>query len=125
MRAIGVTVDYTGGTAAAACASASAGASPWLDQIGRYQRQCLISYIYNMKTIAITIDEETLARIARISGPGESALNRSKLIRAAVKDYVLRLERAEEEEREAAIVRRHRARLARQASAAVKTQAMP
>jgi metal-responsive CopG/Arc/MetJ family transcriptional regulator len=55
----------------------------------------------------------------------EPARNRSQLIRDAVKDYVSRLERADDEEREASIVRRHRARLARQASAAVRTQAKP
>ncbi|MDO8681193.1 MAG: hypothetical protein Q7R30_21965 [Acidobacteriota bacterium] len=79
-----------------------------------------------MKTIAITIDDETLDRIARISGRGtERVRNRSLLIRDAVKDYVSRLERAAEDEREATVVRRHRARLSRQASAAVKAQGKP
>ena len=77
-----------------------------------------------MKTIAITIDEETLERIGRLSARvGAAGRNRSQLIREAVKDYVARLERTAEEEREAAIVRRHRVRLARQATAAIKTQA--
>ena len=79
-----------------------------------------------MKTIAITIDNETLDRIARISGRGsESPRNRSQLIRDAVKDYVSRLERAAEDKREAAVVRRHRTQLAREATAAVRTQAKP
>ena len=79
---------------------------------------------YNMKTIAITIDDETLERIERLGAlGGHAGRNRSQLIREAVKDYVARLERATEEEREAAIVRRHRVRLAQQATAAVKAQA--
>lgn len=77
-----------------------------------------------MKTIAISIDEPTLQRIERASGPGGS-INRSKLIRTAVSDYLDRLERAADDEREAAILRRHRARLTRQAAAAIRTQATP
>ena len=77
-----------------------------------------------MKTIAITIDERTLERLERLGRQeGRSGRNRSKLIRDAVSDYLARLERASDDEREAAIVRRHRARLARQAAAAVKAQA--
>jgi metal-responsive CopG/Arc/MetJ family transcriptional regulator len=79
-----------------------------------------------MKTIAITIDDETLDRIERMSGRGtEKARNRSQLIRDAVKDYVSRLERAANDQREAAVVRRHRTRLTRQATAAVRSQAKP
>jgi metal-responsive CopG/Arc/MetJ family transcriptional regulator len=77
-----------------------------------------------MKTIAISIDEETLAWVDRLVGrSGRSRSNRSRLIRQAVRDYLTRLERAAEDEREGAIVRRHRGRLARQASALVRTQA--
>lgn len=79
-----------------------------------------------MKTIAITIDETLLDRLDRLTrrrSPG--AGNRSKLIRDAVGDYLTRLERAAEDEREAAIVDRHRARLARQATAALRAQAKP
>jgi metal-responsive CopG/Arc/MetJ family transcriptional regulator len=74
-----------------------------------------------MKTIAITIDDAILRRLERVSGSS----NRSKLIRAAVEDYLARLERAAAEEHEAAILRRHRGRLARQAAAAVRVQARP
>lgn len=77
-----------------------------------------------MKTIAITIDEETVQRLERLSRrQGRGRPNRSKLIRDAVNDYLARLERASDDEREAAIVRRHRGRLAQQAAAAVKAQA--
>ena len=79
-----------------------------------------------MKTIAITIDDDTFERLERLGArEGQEWKNRSRLIREAVKDYVMRLEQAAEQVREAAIVRRHRVRLARQAAAAVKTQAMP
>lgn len=80
--------------------------------------------VHNMKTIAITIDEETLERIERLSArDGHPGRNRSRLIRDAVKDYVSRLERATEDEREAGIVRRHKSKLALQSAAAVKAQA--
>jgi len=74
----------------------------------------------NMKTIAITIDETVLARIDRVA-----AGNRSRVIRDAVADYLARLDRGVAEAAEAAVLRRHRARLARQAAAAVRVQAKP
>jgi metal-responsive CopG/Arc/MetJ family transcriptional regulator len=75
-----------------------------------------------MQTIAITIDDATLDRLERLSGR-EGGRNRSRLIREAVREYLERLERARDDEREAAILRRHRRRLAREASAAVRAQA--
>ena len=78
----------------------------------------------NMKTIAITIDDHTLARVDRLaSGRGPGRANRSLVIRQAVQEYVARLERAAENEREAAVIHRHRGRLARQANALVREQA--
>ena len=79
-----------------------------------------------MKTIAITIDTDMLARVDRMARSrrhGKS--NRSRVIRQAVRDYVLRLERVAEEAREAAVVRRHRVRLAQQARALIRQQAKP
>lgn len=73
-----------------------------------------------MKTIAITIDNDTLERVDRLGGR-----NRSRVIRLAVQEYVARLDRLAEEEREAAVIRRHRGRLARQARALVRAQAQP
>lgn len=70
------------------------------------------------------MDEETLERIdglIRRDGSG----NRSRVIRQAVRAYVSQIERDHEQQREAAIVRRHRARLARQAKALVRQQAEP
>jgi metal-responsive CopG/Arc/MetJ family transcriptional regulator len=71
-----------------------------------------------MKTIAITIDDDTLARVDRL-GTG----SRSKLVREAVRAYVTQLEQQAQEEREHAIVQRHRRRLAQEARALVRTQA--
>jgi metal-responsive CopG/Arc/MetJ family transcriptional regulator len=76
--------------------------------------------VCNMKTIAITIEEDVLDRLDRLGGG-----NRSKVIRDAVRDYLARVERSAAEAREAVIVRRHRGRLARQAAAAVGAQAKP
>lgn len=75
----------------------------------------------NMKTIAITIDDDTLERVDRLGG----ARGRSKVIRDAVREHVARLERLAEESREAAVIRKHRGRLSRQAEALVRAQAKP
>jgi len=77
-----------------------------------------------MKTIAITIDEAMLESLDRLAG-SHDAPNRSKIIRAAVGEYLLRLARVAEEERERDVFRRHRGRLQRQAAALVKEQAKP
>ncbi len=79
-----------------------------------------------MKTIAISIDDETLARVDRLAGARiRTRTNRSLVIRRAVKEYVDRLERERAEQQEAAIVRRHRRRLAEAAAALVREQAKP
>ena len=86
----------------------------------------LADSLHNMKTIAMTIDEPTLKRIDRLrasnSVPWKS---RSEVIRQAVQQFVSRLERAAEEDREREIFRRHGARLNRQAAALMKEQAKP
>jgi len=77
-----------------------------------------------MKTIAITIDQQSLDRVDRlVAAPGGPGKNRSQVIRQAVRAYVSRLEGVAEDARESAIVRRHRGRLVRQASALVREQA--
>ena len=79
-----------------------------------------------MKTIAITIDEKTLAAVDRLVGRGgPTGKNRSHLIRQAVADYMARLEGLAEDQREHLILRRHRGKLARQASALIREQAKP
>ena len=77
-----------------------------------------------MKTIAITIEEDMLDRIDRVvASLGDNSRNRSRVIREAVEEYLLRVERSAEEEREKEIFKKHRNRLARQAAALVKEQA--
>jgi metal-responsive CopG/Arc/MetJ family transcriptional regulator len=78
-----------------------------------------------MKTIAITIDEGMLSRIDRLAGKRDGITNRSRVIREAVREYLLRIERTAEEDKEREIFRRHKGKLARQAAALVKEQAKP
>jgi predicted transcriptional regulator len=79
-----------------------------------------------VKTIAITIDDDTLERVDRLAGTSDRrGGGRSRLIRQAVREHVDRLERLAEDVREAAIVRRHRTHLDRQVRALVKQQAEP
>ena len=76
-----------------------------------------------MKTIAITIEEDMLARIDRLAASEETTANRSRIIREAVREYLNRSERLAEEKREKEIFRKNRTKLARQAEALVKDQA--
>jgi predicted transcriptional regulator len=79
-----------------------------------------------VKTIAITIDDDTLARVDRLAGASDRrGGGRSRLIREAVREHVQRLERLAEDAREAQILRQHRTRLAQQARALVRQQAEP
>lgn len=89
-------------------------------------RTLFSAMICNMKTIAITIEEDMLNRIDRLTTlKGGGATNRSKIIREAVRTYLSLMERSVEEEREREIFKRHRTRLARQAAILVKEQAKP
>ena len=77
-----------------------------------------------MKTIAFTIDEHLLERIDQLAARKTTAANnRSQILRLAVAEFLAERERLEEEERERAIFRRHRVKLAKQAAALVKEQA--
>lgn len=78
--------------------------------------------ILNMKTIAITIDENVLQRIDKFASR-DSAGNRSRFIREAVQERLSRIEREAEDEREREIIKRHRNLLQRQALALIKEQA--
>jgi metal-responsive CopG/Arc/MetJ family transcriptional regulator len=73
-----------------------------------------------MRTVAFAIDDETLGRLDRLATRKGGRSNRSRAIREAVREYISRRERQAEDEREAAVVRRHRRRLARQAAALVR-----
>ena len=76
-----------------------------------------------MKTIAITFDETLVQRLDRWAERGTSRQPRAQLIRQAVQEYLEKLERLAEEERERAIFRQHRQRLALEAEALVQEQA--
>jgi metal-responsive CopG/Arc/MetJ family transcriptional regulator len=86
-----------------------------------------------MKTIAISIDEDTLAALDRVARPRSRAgrarrggqPTRSELVRQAVQEFLARREQREREERERAIWARHRDRLEREARALVREQATP
>jgi len=79
-----------------------------------------------MKTIAITIEEDILDRIDRLASRHNSTrINRSRVIRIAIREYVNRVENLAEDEREGALIRRHRTHLAKQATALVREQAKP
>lgn len=79
-----------------------------------------------MKTIAITIDEDTLRSIEEISKKTSGrARNRSRIIRMAIKEFVSRRQQQAREAREREIFKRHRTRMARQARALISEQAKP
>lgn len=79
--------------------------------------------IHNMKTISITVDEAVLARLDRLAARVGSGSNRSSMMRDAMKAFVLRKEREEEEAREREIFRTRRSKLERQVAALVEDQA--
>ena len=83
-----------------------------------------------MKTIAISIDEETETALDRLitrmrgsAGQGRQHRVRSQLVRAAIREFVAREEKRVREENERAALAKHRKRLARQLEALVSDQA--
>ena len=72
------------------------------------------------------MEEDDLKRIDKLasSGAGQQ-INRSQFIREAVRDYLARIEKAAEEEREREIFSRNRHRLHQQALALIREQAKP
>ncbi len=74
----------------------------------------------NMKTIAITIEDDVLQRIDQLLKIGQTAGNRSQFIREAVRDRLVRIERSAEEERERELIHRHRRQLEREALALIR-----
>ncbi len=78
-----------------------------------------------MKTIAISIDETTLAGLDRLAGSTEAAGNRSRIVRQALEEFLQRRAMLRQEERERKIYARHRRLVARQAGTLVKEQAKP
>lgn len=76
-----------------------------------------------MKTIAITVDEETLDLIDELHGASSEFQSRSAFIRAAIREYAARLNRKLEEEREREILRTNKELLDEELKALVEEQA--
>jgi metal-responsive CopG/Arc/MetJ family transcriptional regulator len=77
-----------------------------------------------MKTIAISIDDRTLATLDRLARKDvRGRKNRSEIFRRAIEELAQRLEREEREERDAAAYRRHKKQFAREAAALIAEQA--
>lgn len=73
-----------------------------------------------MKTIAITIDEESLRKIKEMEMAEEKS--RSEIVREALGLYLSEHERRVEEQRESAIFRKNKHRLSREAAALIREQ---
>lgn len=79
-----------------------------------------------MKTITVTIEEDTLKSTDEIAKKSPSgSRNRSRIIRAALKEFVAKELKRDREAREREILQRHRARLEKQARALIAEQAKP
>lgn len=76
-----------------------------------------------MITIAITIDEPTLAALDGMVPDKRHGRSRSALVRVAVQQFVEREQRHAEERREDRIFRKNREMLKRQAKALIAEQA--
>jgi Arc/MetJ-type ribon-helix-helix transcriptional regulator len=84
-----------------------------------------------MKTIAISIDESSLAGVDRLAlaagrrkGRRKTA-NRSEVVRQAVREFLDRQARQEREARDREVLHAHRGRIRREAAALVAEQAEP
>ncbi|HEY2382875.1 MAG TPA: hypothetical protein VGK48_16995 [Terriglobia bacterium] len=72
------------------------------------------------------MDESLIHRVDRLlSSKGAAKTNRLRIVREAVMDYLSRVEREAEQEREKNIFRKNREKLAKQTAALVKEQAKP
>jgi Arc/MetJ-type ribon-helix-helix transcriptional regulator len=78
-----------------------------------------------MKTIAVTIDDTTLALIDELTAGTSRRRTRSALVRAALREFAERERRRVVEEREREIFRRNRKHLARDARGLIESQARP
>lgn len=81
-----------------------------------------------MKTIAVSIDEPTLAALERVTkrprrGGSGHRPNRSEVVRQALQEFIERHERSAREAKERQVIAHHRGRLAREAAALVSEQA--
>lgn len=76
-----------------------------------------------MKTIAVTIDEETMDLIDKLQGTSSEFRNRSALVRAAIREYAARVHKRIEEDRERELVHKNKDLLEKQLKALVEEQA--
>ena len=78
-----------------------------------------------MRTIAITIDDETLGLIDQLHRSSRRFRSRSALVRAAIRAYASLERERRSRERELRVIRENKALLDRQLKAMVKEQATP
>jgi Arc/MetJ-type ribon-helix-helix transcriptional regulator len=78
-----------------------------------------------VKTIAITIDEETLELMNQLQRSSRRFRSRSAFVRSAVRAYAARERERHSRERELRAIRENKRLLDRQLKALVKTQAKP
>jgi metal-responsive CopG/Arc/MetJ family transcriptional regulator len=82
-----------------------------------------------MKTIAISIDDASLAAVDRLAHAaghrrsGRKRANRSEVVRQAVREFLARHQRREREEQDRRILSAHRDEIGRQAAALLAEQA--
>ena len=77
----------------------------------------------HMKTIAVTIDEQTLKCVDALVATSSRLRNRSAVVRAALRQFAEQERRRQMEEQDRQILRPQRSRLARQARALIAEQA--
>jgi Arc/MetJ-type ribon-helix-helix transcriptional regulator len=83
-------------------------------------------YHHIVKTIAVTIEEDTLTCVDRLlEDPAGPWKNRSELVRQALQEFLREVERSRQEAHETVVFRQHREHLAAQARALVAEQAEP
>jgi Arc/MetJ-type ribon-helix-helix transcriptional regulator len=78
-----------------------------------------------MRTIAISIDDETLGLIDQLHRSSRRFRSRSALVRAAIRAYASLERERRSRERELRVIRENKALLDRQLKAMVKEQATP
>lgn len=76
-----------------------------------------------MRTIAITVDDETLALIDELYERTNTFSSRSALVRAAIREYARLTRKRAEEERERAILHANKDRLDKELAALILEQA--
>ncbi len=79
--------------------------------------------IYNMKTIAITVDDETIELIDELFRSTNEFRSRSALMRTALREYAAQVRKRKQEERETAVIQKHKKELDKQLEVLISEQA--